>query len=51
MINIVKPSNVHELIIFNRSGTCLYHHDLNKSHKDGDLTGLINIDSPPNETV
>ena len=35
---------VHELIIFNKGGQCLYHHDFFKSRKEGDLKGLINLD-------
>ena len=42
---------VHELIIFNKTGQCLYHHDLYKSRVEGDLKGLINLDAPEKKIV
>ena len=46
-----KVSDIHELLIFNRGGICLYHHDLNKSKETGNLTGLIDADNPNNEIL
>ena len=37
---------VHELIIFNKTGLCLYHHDLRQSKTEGLLTGVIDLDNP-----
>ena len=37
-------SNVYEILFFNKSGMCLYHHDLSKSKREGELTGLIDCD-------
>ena len=47
----MENSNVHELIIFNRSGLCLYHHDLNKSKLEGDLAGLLDCERPSKEII
>ena len=32
-------------MIFNKSGLCLYHHDISKSKRQGTLAGLIDIDN------
>ena len=32
-------------MIFNKTGLCLYHHDLSKSKREGDLKGLVNIEN------
>ena len=47
----MEASNVHELIIFNRTGLCMYHHDLHKSKIKGDLAGLIDCDKPSKEMI
>ena len=47
----METSNVYELIIFNRTGLCLYHHDLYKSKTNGDLAGLIDCDKPPKDII
>ena len=40
-------SGVYELIIFNKTGACLYHHDLMKSKLQGNLKGLYHPDNTP----
>ena len=32
-------------MIFNKTGLCLYHHDIAKSKREGTLKGLIDIDN------
>ena len=39
-----RPSDVYDLMIFNKTGLCLYHHDIAKSKREGTLRGLIDID-------
>ena len=40
-----QQSDVYDLMIFNKTGACLYHHDIAKSKRDGTLRGLIDIDN------
>ena len=47
----MAPKNIHELIIFNRVGQCIYHHDFHKSKQEGDLKGLVNVDAIPNDIL
>ena len=42
-------SGVYELMIFNKTGSCLYHHDLWKSKQEGDLKGLVDPVNTPNK--
>ena len=44
-------SNIHELMIFNKSGLCLYHHDMFKSKKLGNFAGLISPDNQDKKVV
>ena len=38
-------------MIFNKTGLCLYHHDLSKSKREGDLKGLINIENTEKKLI
>ena len=38
-------------MIFNKTGLCLYHHDLSKSKREGDLKGLVNIENTEKKLV
>ena len=40
-----QQSDVYDLMIFNKTGLCLYHHDIAKSKREGTLKGLIDIDN------
>ena len=49
--NKVEQSDVYDLMIFNKTGLCLYHHDLSKSKREGDLKGLVNIENTEKKLI